>query len=128
MRAGSPGNLVLAAAIAVPQLLLLFATIRRLRPLLWLGLVGDGIWLALHLRSLWLPYVRGASPEYAQMYARVFGRTTKWLPNSGTHLAPDAMHIVIDVLLVAVIVTVALYLNSIGWISPRTQRMRGDSA
>jgi hypothetical protein len=44
------------------------------------------------------PYILGASPQSATMYARVWGRTTKLLPNFGIHLAPDAMHIFIDVL------------------------------
>ncbi len=85
---------------------------RRIRALLWLGLIGDTVWLVLHGGSLWTPYIRGASPEYAQMYARVFGRTTKLLPNFGNHLAPDAMHIFIDVFLLAVIVTLVLYMAS----------------
>ena len=37
--------------------------------------------------------------EYAQ------GRTTKVLPSFGTHLAPDGMHLVISVLIVASMVT-----------------------
>ena len=56
---------------------------------------------------------RGASPQYAGMYARVFGRTTKLLPNFGNHLAPDAMHILIDVFVIAVIGTVVPYLRSL---------------
>jgi len=81
--------------------------------LLWFGLLGDTVWLLLHIYSLWLPYFLGASPQYAKMYARVFGRTTKLLPNFGNHLAPDAMHIFIDVSVVAVIVTLVLYLRLI---------------
>ena len=50
-----------------------------------------------------MPYILGASPQYAEMYARVFGRTTKLLPNFGNHLATDAMHILIDVFVIAVI-------------------------
>ncbi len=106
----NPSNLILGGAIGGAQLLLLVGTVWRVQPLLWLGLLGDLTWLGLHFWSLWMPYIRGASPEYARMYARVFGRTTKLLPNFGNHLAPDAMHIFIDVLVIAVIVTLVPYL------------------
>lgn len=112
MKAFTPGNMVLGGAIAVAQGLLLLGMIRQVRVLLWLGLLGDCIWLLLHGSSLWIPYIHGASPEYARMYQRVFGRTTKLLPNFGNHLAPDAMHIFIDVFLIAVVVTLVLYLKS----------------
>jgi hypothetical protein len=109
----SSGNIILGAAIGGAQLLLLIGTIWRLKPLLWFGLLGDTVWLLLHIYSLWVPYIHGASPQYARMYARVWGRTTKLLPNFGNHLAPDAMHIFIDVFVVAVIVTLVFYLRSL---------------
>jgi len=112
-KAFSPSNLVLGGAIAAAQALLLVGMIWRVRALLWLGLVGDSVWLLLHGTSLWMPYILGASPQYAQMYARVFGRTTKLLPNFGNHLAPDAMHIFIDLFLITVIVTLVLFLKSL---------------
>jgi hypothetical protein len=108
----SSGNLILAAAIGGAQLLLLIGTVWRLKPLMWLGLLGDSVWLLLHIESLWIPYLFGASPQYAEMYARVFGRTTKLLPNFGDHIAPDAMHVVIDAFVVAVIVTLVPCLRS----------------
>lgn len=109
----SAGNIMLGAAIAFAQSLLLIGTVWRIRALLWLGLVGDSIWLVLHATSLWKPYIFGATPQYAAMYARVFSRTTKLLPNFGNHLAPDAMHIFIDVFVIAVIVTLVRYLRSL---------------
>jgi hypothetical protein len=109
----SSGNVILGAAVGGAQLLLLIGTVWRLRSLLWFGLLGDTVWLLLHIMSLWMPYIRGASPQYAGMYARVFGRTTKLLPNFGNHLAPDAMHILIDVFVIAVIVTLVPYLRSL---------------
>ena len=109
----SSGNIILGAAIGGAQLLLLIGTVWRLKPLLWFGLLGDTVWLLLHIYSLWIPYILGASPQYARMYARVWGHTTKLLPNFGNHLAPDAMHIFIDVFVTAVIVTLVWYLRSL---------------
>lgn len=109
----SSGNVILGAAIGGAQILLLTGTVWRLKPLLWFGLLGDSVWLLLHIYSLWVPYVLGTSPQYAEMYARVWGRTTKLLPNFGNHLAPDAMHVFIDVFVIAVIVTLVLYMRSL---------------
>jgi hypothetical protein len=113
MRVLSSGNIIMGAAIGGAQLLLLIGTVWGVKPLLWFGLLGDTIWLLLHIYSLWVPYVFGASPQYAKMYVRVWGNTTKLLPNFGNHLAPDAMHIFIDVFVVAVIATLVPYLRSL---------------
>ena len=108
----STGMLVLPLAIGIGQLLLLLGSVKEMRLLLWIGLFADSLWFASHVIGLWMPYVRGASPEYAAMYARVFSITTKLLPNRGNHLAPDGMHIVLDVLLLLVILTVAWQLRT----------------
>jgi hypothetical protein len=118
----SSGNMILGTAIGGAQLLLLIGTVRRLKLLLWFGLLGDTVWILLHIYSLWIPYILGASPQYAKMYARVFGRTTKLLPNLGNHLAPDAMHIFIDVFVIAVIVTLVSYLRSLQAAGPSIER------
>ena len=44
-----------------------------------------------------------------RMQRRVFGRSIPWLPACGNHPAPDAMHIVIQVLLVAMLMTTVAY-------------------
>ena len=56
----SSGNIILGAAIGGAQLLLLIGTVWRLRTLLWFGLLGDTVWLLLHIMSLWMPYIRAA--------------------------------------------------------------------
>ncbi len=121
----SPGNIALGAAIGSAQLLLLIGTHWRLKLLLWGGLIGDSVWLLLHIKSLWMPYLVGASPEYVVMYTRVFSDTTKLLPNFGNHLAPDAMHILIDVLVVTVLVTLISYMRSL---QPRGASARNSVA
>jgi hypothetical protein len=62
----SSGNIILGAAIGGAQLLLLIGTVWRVKPLLWFGLLGDTVWLLLHNYSLWVPYIFGASPQYAK--------------------------------------------------------------
>lgn len=111
---GRAGAEVLAAAMGGAQLLLLVGTIRRLKALLWFGLVGDTVWLLLHIQNLWIPYIYGASPNYAYMYYQIYGSsTTNLLPNFRNHLAPDGMHTLFDVFMIAVIVTLVLYLRSL---------------
>lgn len=122
MSALSSGNIVMGTAIGAAQLLLLIGTVRRIKLLLWIGLLGDTLWLLLHIKSLWVPYVFGASPQYAHMYGRVWGNTTKLLPNFGGHLAPDAMHILIDVLVAAVIATLVPHLHSLYTEQPTAAR------
>lgn len=63
-KALSPGNMVFGGIIAAAQGVLLVGTVWRLESLLWLGLIGDSVWLILHGGSLWRPYIWGASPEY----------------------------------------------------------------
>jgi hypothetical protein len=41
----SAGNIIMGAAIGSAQLLLLIGTIRRVKPLMWFGLLGDTVWL-----------------------------------------------------------------------------------
>jgi hypothetical protein len=52
----SSGNIILGGAIGGAQFLLLIGTVRRLKPLMWSGLLGDTVWLFLHIYSLWIPY------------------------------------------------------------------------
>ena len=93
------------AAIGLGTVLLVTATVLELHWLLWIGVVGHSLWFIAQATSIWPPYIMGASAGYAAMYYRVWGRTTKLLPSWGNHLAPDAMHVVIQVLLIAVLVS-----------------------
>ena len=108
------GELLLGAVMGGFQLLLLAGTVWRLKPLLWVGLIGDTAWLIPHILSLWVPYVRGALPNYAFLHYHIYGNhPTNLLPSFGTHLAPDGLHTVLDVLLVVVVVTLVRYLRSL---------------
>ena len=109
---------LLGVVMGGAQVVLLVGTIRGVKPLLWVGLVGDTLWLFPHTLNLWVPYVSGASPNYVDLHFRVYGTSpTNLLPSIGVHLAPDGMHTVFDVLALAVIVTLVRYLRS-----PRPQR------
>jgi hypothetical protein len=101
----SLGRAIMPTAIGLGQILLLWATIARMRWLMWVGITADLAWFSAQAYSLWQPYLFGASEERMQMQLRVFGHTTHWLPTFGNHPAPDAMHIVIQMLLVAVLAT-----------------------
>jgi hypothetical protein len=61
-------------------------------------------WLFLQIYSWWIPYIFGANENWTEIYHRVFAKTTKLLPSFGNHLAPDAMHFTLQVLLVVVVV------------------------
>ena len=63
------------------------------------ALVFDAVWMAMQMQSWWVPYAFGTSRAWQLAYAK--GRTTKVLPSFGAHVAPDGMHLVISVLLVA---------------------------
>jgi len=97
-------DLIVAALLAV----LILATWRRFR---WVMVIGVGLyalWTWLQIDSWWMPYFRGASPNWENIYARFFGETIKWLPSDSSHLSPDASHIVLQMLILAALVSTAL--------------------
>ena len=98
------GDVLFALAFNVPVLLFLVGYFKRIRVLLWFCLVAYTVWMALQIQTWWLAYIFGASAGWQEVYRRVFSRALKILPSFGNHLAPDAMHFVMQLLLVAVIV------------------------
>jgi hypothetical protein len=70
-----------------------------------IALTAYAVWLGLQLFTWWPPYLLGASERWQAVYARAFAESTHVLPRWGTHLPPDAMHLVLQILLVAVVVT-----------------------
>jgi hypothetical protein len=67
------------------------------------ALALDVFWLVMQIQSWWLPYILGTDRAWQLEYAK--GPTTKILPSFGPHVAPDAMHLVIHVLLIAALIT-----------------------
>jgi hypothetical protein len=84
------------------------AAYRRWRPGMVAATILYALWMGLQVATFWLPYVRGASPEWQRIYERNFARTIQWLPRSGTHLPPDANHIVLQLVLASALICTAL--------------------
>jgi len=89
----------------VAPILFGLAFLKRNRPLMWTGLGFHSIWLSLQILGWWVPYLVGATPQYMEMYTRVFARTYKVLPSFPNHPAPDGMHFVMQILLLLVVVS-----------------------
>jgi len=72
---------------------------------LWFALAAltfDLVWLVMQIQSWWLPYIFGTDKSWQLAYAK--GPTTKVLPSFGNHVAPDGMHFMIHVLLIAALI------------------------
>ena len=70
---------------------------------MWVGAIGYTIWIYLQIQTWWIPYLFGASEQWQKIYHRVFAYSTKILPSIGNHLAPDAMHLTIQLLLIVIV-------------------------
>ena len=102
-RATAPDVLLMAVFI-VPFVAFWFAYSKGLRWLMWICTLGYTVWLTLQIKTWWVPYAFGASDSWARVYQRVFSQSTQLLPSAGRHLAPDGMHLVLQLLLTAVVV------------------------
>jgi hypothetical protein len=87
---------------------LLIVTFFRLWWAMALAVLLYGYWLWLQIESWWLPYLQGASPDWQRIYQANFGATVKFLPTVGSHLAPDACHVVLQLLILCALVTTAV--------------------
>ena len=93
------------AAFVAPFVVFWFAYSKGWRWLMWAGTFGYAIWLALQVKTWWVAYAFGASDSWARVYERVFSHSTQLLPSFGRHLPPDGLHLVLQVLLTAVVVS-----------------------
>jgi hypothetical protein len=91
--------------LAVLQAIILVFYWKRWRWPMLAGLGLYGLWLYLEISSWWVPYFRGASPQFMRFYEHWFGNTYKFLPTIDGHPVPDAEHTVILALLVTVLTT-----------------------
>ena len=91
------------AFVTAPAVVFWIAYTRRNVWFAFLTIILDLVWLAMQIQSWWIPYIFGARLRWQIQYAH--GPTTKVLPSFGSHVAPDGMHFVITVLLVAGITT-----------------------
>jgi hypothetical protein len=96
-----------ALAMLLPVALFALAAWKRWMWLMSVGFVGYGVWTVLQIRSWWIPWIFGAD-QRAMNNQKFLGRTLKLFPSSVGHPAPDAMHFVLDLLLFAVVLTIAL--------------------
>ena len=101
----SPVDALGALAFLLPLAIFWYAGRRRWRWVAAVAIIPHGVWLALQLVTWWPPYLFGASPRWAAVYARAFVQATQVLPRWGAHLPPDAMHLTLQVLLIGVFIT-----------------------
>jgi hypothetical protein len=86
-----------------PLLFIAFAVAQPSRLLVGLALIVGVIDLVMHVAYWWLPYLRGATDAERAERARLFGGTTKFLPSIGDHPIPNAQHVVVGLLMVAMV-------------------------
>ena len=102
-RAIETGDMGMLVFISLPAILFWVAYKRHS---FWFGvgaLVADITWLGLQIQSWWVPYIFGTDTAWRLEYAN--GPTTKLLPSFGHHIAPDGMHFMISMLLIATLTT-----------------------
>jgi hypothetical protein len=85
----------------LPTLLFALAYWKRWFWLMWLGFCGNLVWGIMQFQSWWIPYIFGADAR-ALKNESYLERTYKILPSFPNHPAPDAMHLVLDLLLLTV--------------------------
>jgi len=96
-----------ASLFLLPVMLFALALWKRWFWLMWLGLIGYGVWAITQVQSWWIPWIFGAD-ERALNNQRFLEKTLKIFPSSRNHPPPDAMHFVLDLLLFPVVVTIAI--------------------
>ncbi len=96
-----------ALTMLLPLLLFALALWRNWVWLMWIELIGYGVWAVLQIQSWWIPWIFGAD-QRALNNQKFLQRTYKIFPSSVRHPAPDAMHFVLDLLLFLVVLTIAL--------------------
>ncbi|HYK91913.1 MAG TPA: hypothetical protein VE398_24315 [Acidobacteriota bacterium] len=96
-----------ALALLLPVLLFAVAFVRRWLWMMWVALIGYGVWALMQIQSWWLPWIFGANVR-ALRNQEFLKRTYKIFPASFTNPAPDGMHFVLGLLLFSVVATMAV--------------------
>jgi hypothetical protein len=104
---GGNGQETLDWIVGGVLLVLILVTYFRIWWAMIVAVVLYGLWLWLQIDSWWLPYFKGASPGWTKAYAKFFSQTTNFLPTRGNHLAPDACHVILQLLIAAALITTA---------------------
>jgi hypothetical protein len=104
---GGNGQETLDWIVGGVLLVLILVTYFRIWWAMIAAFVLYGLWLWLQIDSWWLPYFKGASPGWTKTYAKFFSQTTNFLPTRGNHLAPDACHVILQLLIAIVLITTA---------------------
>ena len=97
------GDAAFFSFVTLPAVLFTIAVLRRSFVAAASALVFDLVWFALQVLSWWVPYAFGTAKPWQVKYSQ--GATTKLLPSFGLHVAPDGMHLLISVFLVAAMAT-----------------------
>ena len=87
------------------QALVAFWYVRERIGLMMVGWLAYAVWLYLQIDSWWRPYLFGGRTVGPNWY---FAKTYKFLPQIGERPTPDADHVVLQLLLVAVLVSAAI--------------------
>jgi hypothetical protein len=98
-------KLLISLANYTPLFFIAFAIAQPSRILVGLALLVGLIDLAMHIAYWWLPYLRGATAEHNREHARMFGGTTTFLPAIGNNPIPNAQHVVVGALMLAMVAT-----------------------
>ena len=85
---------------------------RKWYRVLWLAFAGYAGWALMQVQSWWIPWLFGPNRR-ALANAHALQRTYKLFPSTAAHLAPDAMHFVLDVLLFAALITMGVGLYQV---------------
>jgi hypothetical protein len=96
---------LISVANYTPLCFIAFAVAQPSRILVGLALLAGVVDLLMHVAYWWLPYLRGATPEHNVEHARMFGGTTTFLPAIGDHPIPNAQHVVVGALMLAMVAT-----------------------
>jgi hypothetical protein len=97
------GDLGMLMFVTLPAVLFWVAYKRNSFWFALTALTLDVVWLVMQIQSWWVPYIFGTHQDWQLAYAT--GPTTKILPSFGNHVAPDGMHLMIDVLLSSALIT-----------------------